>query len=135
MSNVRRHSMSKNIFPRLFGAPTKLDFVLPELCSNCGLREPTSLKEVNLFANRFGMRVVAHPGFAMDLPLCGGCESEWVRQPVTISNVKRRFLSGSVTRISLYCRNREFAQALKNLNQPLVTAGWLRVIDGGQGDA
>jgi hypothetical protein len=127
--------MSKSIFPRLFGTPTKLDFVLPELCSNCGLQEPTHLKEVNLFANRFGIRVVAHPGFAMDLPFCGRCESVWVRQPVTVSNVRRRFLSGTVARISLRCRNHEFAQALKNLNKPLVNAGWLQVIDGDQSDA
>ena len=127
--------MHNSFFPRLFGTPTKLDFVLPELCSNCGLHEPTHLKEVSLLANHFGMRVVPHPGFAMDLPFCERFESIRVRRPVTVSAVRRRFLSGAVTRISLRCRSHEFAQALKSLNKPLVTAGWLQVIDGDQSDA
>lgn len=67
----------------------------------------------------------------MDLPLCQSCDNLWVRQSVTVSYVKRSFLSGNVTQIALRCQNHAFAIAFRNLNQPLVSAGWLRVIDGG----
>ena len=127
--------MSNSPFPRILGTPTKLDFVLPKLCCNCGLRDSTHLKEVSLYANRFGIRVAPYPAFTMDLPLCEECNDSKVPRPVTLNGVKRRFLSGRVTQVSVYCRSHAFAESLKSLNQPLVAAGWLQVIDGGNGNA
>jgi hypothetical protein len=121
-------------FPRLFGRPTRLDLALPKLCCNCGVERPEGIDEVSLYINHLGMRVVTYPGFTMDVPLCSECERLRVTQPVTLSGARRRFLSGSIRQVSLRFRNRNFADAFRNLNRPLVTAGWLVVIhadDGG----
>jgi hypothetical protein len=90
------------------------------------------LKPTHLYLSRYGMvvRGLEWPGFEMDLPFCSLCATLKNRRPVTVAGVRCRFLSGKVTRISLYCRNHAFALSFKGLNLPLVTAGWLQVIDG-----
>lgn len=116
-----------NIFPRLFGTPMNLEFILPKLCCNCGLPEPPQSIQVHLDANRFGMRVAPFQAFAMYIPLCGRCAGAWIEQPVTVNYVKRKFISGKAARISLNFSNHEFAQAFENLNRQLIVAGWLHV--------
>jgi len=117
-------------FPEFFGAPTKLDFVLPGLCSNCGAPEVTGLREVHLYLSRHGLRIAEYPGFIMDVPFCNQCLLNKVPAPVTLCGVSRNFI-GKVRRISLHCRNHEFAQAMKASNGDLIASGWVGIIDGG----
>lgn len=86
--------MNAPIFPRLLGAHTKLDFMLPKLCSNCGSADWVALREVPLELSRHGFRLVQFPGFTMDLPFCKQCESKKGKQPVTLSGAKRRGHNG-----------------------------------------
>jgi hypothetical protein len=117
-------------FPKIFGAPTKLDFVLPELCSHCGAPEVAALTEVHLYASRYGLRLTEYPGFIMEVPLCHRCLQKKVSPAVTLVAVKRNFF-GKVKRMFLRCQNHEFAQAFKVLNNGLIASGWIKVIDGG----
>jgi hypothetical protein len=121
-----------NAFPfsKLFGAPTKLDFVLPKLCSNCGSSEVAELREVHLYLSRYGLRLTEYPGFVTNVPFCNLCLLKKVRPPIVIDGVRRNFI-GKVKRIFLRCQNHEFAQAFKALNDGLIASGWVTVIDGG----
>lgn len=119
-------------FPKLFGAPTKLDFVVPEFCSNCGALEMTALMEVHLYLSRYGLRLTEYPGFVMDVPLCKLCLLKKVSPPVTLNGVRRNFM-GKVKQIVLHCHNHQFAQSFKALNNGLIVSGWVIVIDGGIG--
>jgi hypothetical protein len=117
-------------FPKLFGAPTKLDYIMPELCSNCGASEIAAITEVHLYMSRSRLRLAEYPGFVMDAPLCKLCFQTKVRAPVTLYALKKNFM-GKVKCIFLRFDNHEYAQAFKTLNNGLIVSGWVRVIDGG----
>ena len=119
-------------FQILFGAPTKLDFVLPELCSNCGTPGVVALREVHLYASYYGLRMMEYPGMVMDVPLCNLCQAKKIARPVTLEGVKLRFL-GRAKQATLRFRNHEFAKAFKAANSGLIASGWIKVIDRGRG--